>query len=87
MEVNEQSLKANRRVKRYTDQNFILNYLQEHGPATSKELARAMNKGLNCISGRFSELRDEWNLIEPTGVTREGAMIYRIKQNQTRMIF
>jgi hypothetical protein len=85
--MNAQSQKAHKRVTRYSDQNFILSYLQEHGTATSKEIARALNKGLNCISGRFSELRDEWNMIEPTGEEREGCAVYRIKNNELSLIF
>lgn len=46
-----------------------------HG-ATSKEVARAMEKALNCISGRFVGLLRE-GLIYRTEEKRDGAAVWR----------
>lgn len=46
------------------------------GGATSKEVADALGKPLNAISGRLTELaREGW--IERTGERRDGAAVWR----------
>ena len=50
---NEQSITANEKVLKKKDRNFILEYLEKNGEGYSKNLARAMNKQLNQISGRL----------------------------------
>ena len=89
---NEQSKAANKTVRKQKDKNFIFDYIQQHGSGYSKEIARVMQKGLNTISGRFSELKEE-GLIEPARnsqgeeYTLEGCKVYQIVKQQMRMVF
>lgn len=78
---NAQSLKANKTVRKDYDRAEVLAYIIEHGKAHLKQVARAMGKFPNQISGRFTELKAE-NIIEDTGERDEGCAIYRLKQNQ-----
>lgn len=80
---NPLSREANKRVHKEKDRNFILNYIIKNGTASSKELARVMNKGLNCISGRFSELRSD-NLIIDTGLRKENCAVYKANNIQEK---
>jgi len=56
-------------------------YIIEHKKAHLKQVARAMGKFPNQISGRFTELKAE-NIIEDTGERDEGCTVYRLKVNQ-----
>lgn len=47
------------------------------GGLTSKEIGKMLNKPLNAISGRISELK-AMRLIEPTGERRDGAAVLRL---------
>lgn len=75
---NEQSETANLKVDKEVDRAFIYNFIKKHNTGYSKQLARVMNKGLNCISGRFSELKTD-NMIVDTGQRHEGCAVYKIK--------
>jgi hypothetical protein len=75
---NEQSEEANHKVCKEVDREFIYVFIEQHKIGYSKQLARVMNKGLNCISGRFSELKED-NRIVDTGERKEGCAVYRIK--------
>jgi len=79
--MNEQSLQANKTVRRYKDQKVVLETIQELGNATLKDVAHLMGKQLNQISGRFTELKRTGE-IEPTGETKDGCMIYKLKDYQ-----
>lgn len=89
--LNEQSRQANRQVKKQRDKNTILKFINDNGTGYSKQLAKFMGKGLNCISGRFSELKEE-NIIEPAldkdgnEFTIDGCKVYRLKNNEMLLI-
>ena len=72
---NPQSVAAHARVIHTKEETYkrIMEVLNTRGPSTSKEIAAALNiQSLNCISGRFSEMKQLcW--IEETGVKRRGA--------------
>ena len=55
---NEQSREANpdQSVKG-ADRAQVFNLIRYSNGITSKEIAKAMGRGLNCISGRISELK------------------------------
>lgn len=78
---NQQSRSANKLVKKDYDRAEVLAYIIEHGKAHLKQVARAMGKFPNQISGRFTELKAE-NIIEDTGERDEGCAVYRLKENQ-----
>lgn len=78
---NAQSFIANKRVQKERDRALVLAYIIKSGRAYSKQIARAMGKQLNQISGRISELKAS-KIIEDTGERKEGCAIYRLKNNQ-----
>jgi hypothetical protein len=78
---NSQSRSANKVVKKDYDRAEVLAYIIEHRKAHLKQVARAMGKFPNQISGRFTELKAE-NIIEDTGERDEGCAVYRLKENQ-----
>ena len=78
---NQQSNIANLKANKIVDRRIILEYIKENGTGYSKQLSRFMNKGMNRISGRFSELKAN-NLIEDTGLTEEGCTVYRLKRKE-----
>lgn len=88
---NEQSKQANRRVKKQRDKNTILKFIQDNGTGYSKQLAAIMGKGLNQISGRFSELKED-DFIEPAlnkdgdEIVIDGCKVYRLKNNQMGLL-
>lgn len=87
---NSESKVANKKVKKEIDRQEVYHIIGEKGCSYSKEIARLMNKQLNQISGRISELK-EMNLIEPDVIfgmeyLKEGCKVYRIKDNQLRLI-
>lgn len=70
---NPQSVEAHKRVLPSKEATYkrIMEVLAK-GPQTSKEIAAVLNVQLNCVSGRFSEMKQLcW--IEETGERREGA--------------
>lgn len=81
---NVQSLIANKRVQKERDRALVLAYIIKTGSAYSKQIARAMGKQLNQISGRISELKAS-EIIEETGERAEGCAVYRLKEMQLRM--
>lgn len=89
---NEQSKVANRKVRKEKDRNFIFDFIQKNGTGYLKQLAREMHKERNCISGRFSELKEQ-GMIEPAldsngfEYTIEGCKVYRVTDNQLRITF
>ncbi len=75
---NEESIAAHDRVNKKAGQSAVLGVLA-HGAATSKEIAATLGTGLNCISGRISELK-MLHKIEKTGIRRDGAAELKLKQ-------
>ena len=75
---NEQSEAANERVDKQKDRAFVLNFIKENGTGYSKQIARAMNKPLNCISGRLTELKADGEIVS-TGTKWEGCEVYELK--------
>ena len=61
-------LKANDKLK--PAQKDVLQVLKELGTATSKRIAKKLNKPLHAISGRITELKD-MGLIEVIGKVKE----------------
>lgn len=87
---NEQSKAANRKVRKENDRKEVFEIIQAKGCSYSKEIARLMNKQLNQISGRLSELK-EMNVIEPDQFEgeeycKEGCKVFRVKNNQLRLL-
>lgn len=76
---NEQSIEANKKANKDRDRIVVLNFIVSQGRGYSKEIARYMNKQLNQISGRLSELKAE-GLIYDTGLREEGCAIYGPKE-------
>lgn len=79
---NEQSVAANKAANKENDRAFILKYITDNGTAHLKQIASAMNKQVNQISGRISELKFD-GLIEDTGYRRDGCTVYKPKTNWT----
>lgn len=78
---NAQSFIANKRVQKERDRALVLAFIIKSGRAYSKQIARAMGKQLNQISGRISELKAS-EIIEETGERKEGCAVYKLKSNQ-----
>ncbi len=78
---NAQSLTANKRVRKERDRALVLEFIIKSGKAYSKQIARAMGKQLNQISGRISELKAS-EIIEETEERQEGCAVYKLKNNQ-----
>lgn len=78
---NAQSFIANKRVQKERDSALVLAFIIKSGRAYSKQIARAMGKQLNQISGRISELKAS-EIIEETGERKEGCAVYKLKNNQ-----
>lgn len=55
----------------------ILSYFDRNGPATAKEVAFALGKPFNQLSGRFSELKKLGHIV-PTGARRDGSAVLRL---------
>lgn len=75
---NPQSVEVHKRVVHTKQETYkrIMDLLRARGEygCTSKEIAAAMGKQLNCISGRCSELRAmKW--VKDSGARREGAAV------------
>ena len=60
------------------DQEQVYQIIKKHGPISCKQTARRMNKFPNEISGRFTELRKQKNLIKISGV-KNGHRQYKAK--------
>ena len=54
----------------------ILRLYDRHSSMTAKEVAQALGRPLNAISGRISELKAGM-FLEPTGLRREGSAVLR----------
>jgi hypothetical protein len=81
---NEQSTTANKQVQKENDRAKIVKYFQEFSTGTLKEVANHLDKQLNQISGRFTELKAD-EIIEPDLFygekhTRNGCLVYRLKK-------
>jgi len=61
------------------DRKQVYELIQEHGPITCEQVAQKMGKYPHQISGRFSELREDHDLIEITGV-KDGHRQYQVKK-------
>ena len=81
---NAQSLEANKRVQKERDRATVLAIIIKAGRTHSKQIARIMNKQLNQISGRISELKAS-DIIEETGEKIEGCAVYKLKEAQLKM--
>lgn len=73
-----ESVDANKRVDKTKGQQEVLTLLSRGAWLTSKEIAALLNKPLNAVSGRLSELR-AMGKIEKTGERRCGAAVLRLK--------
>lgn len=71
---NPQSIEAHKRVLHSKEETYkrIIEVLKTRGPSTSKEIATALGVQLNCVSGRYSELK-ALGRIQETGIKRMGA--------------
>ena len=79
---NENSAQAHRRVvakgkaRVYREIYALIELL---GPLTSKEIAKELDRPLNTISGRFSEMKSkQLLLLAENGDRREGAAVLMI---------
>jgi len=61
------------------DQKEVKEIIEEHGPITCEQVAEKMGKYPHQISGRFSELREDKDIIEITGV-KDGHRQYQVKK-------
>lgn len=71
-----ESVDANAGVEKIRDQATVLYLVRAAGPRgrTSKEIAREMGRGLNCISGRLTELKVSGAVVR-TDERRDGAAV------------
>ena len=74
-----ESIAANKRVNKVKDRAKVFELIGKLGYSYSKQIARLMDKPLNSISGRFSELKRD-GMIEPTGDRNEGCAVYQLKK-------
>lgn len=71
---NVQSVEANpASVDKLRDRTIILGLIRNARGITSKEIAEAMGRPLNCISGRISELKTDQKIA--TRGSRDGCSI------------
>lgn len=75
---NTQSIAANKKVGKMRDRAKIIEFLKANGKGYSKQIARNLDKPLNTLSGRFSELLRD-GVIERTGEVVEGCAVLRLK--------
>ena len=85
---NEQSKVANKRVQKENDKLKIVKYLQEFSTGTLKEIANYLDKQLNQISGRLTELKSD-GIIEPDLFygqkhTKDGCLVYKLKEGNIK---
>lgn len=74
---NARSVEAFGKVRKIEDSKLIVEYLRIHETGTSKEIARWLEKQLNQISGRFTEMAGTY--IVRTGFKREGCDVWKLK--------
>jgi len=74
-----ESVDANERVAPYKEQQreFVLQKIKDAGEEglTCKELARELDVGMNRISGRFSELKRDSEIIQKSDI--DGNLVRR----------
>lgn len=58
---------------------LCIDYIRRNGTATLEELCAHFGKTPNQLSGRCTELK-ALKLIEPTGQTRNGFQVYRVRE-------
>ncbi|MDQ3748033.1 MAG: hypothetical protein M3367_03295 [Acidobacteriota bacterium] len=77
---NAQSVEANRRASgtKLADREIIIRFLKLKGTGHAKQFALFLNKQLNAVSPRCSELLRD-GIIERTGEVAEGCAIYQLK--------
>lgn len=79
---NEESVAAHTKVTPSKTETYrkIMDLVRARGEfgATSKEVSYAMGKQLNCLSGRFSELR-AMGWLKDSGLRRDGAAVLVVK--------
>lgn len=80
---NQVSREAFERAKYHTenDRELIYSMIERSGGLTSKEVAKRLNRSLNAISGRFSELTFS-KRIHPLNIKREGCAVYVVTRPQ-----
>ena len=83
---NPESVAANLRAEpnKTEMQERIWAYVRFVGTATSKEIADAVSKPINCVSGRISELRAK-GMLEATGTRRDGCAVLRAVEEHERI--
>ena len=71
------SILADKRVAKANDRRLVLGYIHEAGMYghTLDEIAVLLNRGVNCLSGRLTELRKRGQILitEQTRPTRTGS--------------
>jgi len=60
------------------DRKQVYELIKQHGPITCEQVAEKMGKYPHQISGRFSELREDKDVIEITGI-EDGHRQYQVK--------
>jgi len=60
------------------DESLVIEALTRHGPMTTAEVAKALNRPRENISARFRPLARK-QLIEGTGEKRNGSMLWRVR--------
>lgn len=75
---------ANLRVDKDRDRERVLAIIRRDGRTYSKAIAREMDKALNQISGRLSELKAA-NVITETKERREGCAVVAMMPGQMRL--
>ncbi len=75
---NEESMAAFEKASLHIHDRHrtILRLYERHGSMSAKEVAQALGRTLNAISGRISELKAGLYL-EPIGLRREGSAVLR----------
>lgn len=58
-------------------QKLVLEVIKHFGGCTSKEVAEFLDRPLNTLSGRFTELESKGE-IEKSGERRDGCNVYKI---------
>lgn len=68
------SVAANETVDKSRDRKRVLDFIRLRGVTHSKEIARGLDKPLNLVSGRISELKKA-GVIQETGEREDGCAL------------
>ena len=73
----ETSMAADKRVQKVNDRRLVFGYIREAGAYghTLDEIAVLLDRGVNCLSGRLTELRKRGQIVatDRTRPTRTGS--------------